>query len=158
MYAGHEYCFGITAIDNQRQYILEADNPSHRMEWIDALKPLVKRALKAQQNSIKEGFLTKRGGIMKNWKRRFCILTVDSLNYYEELAEISTPTGTVDLSASFTYSVEPLNTHGVDRPYVFTITPYNNKRTYYFVTQTEQERDEWIEKLKEVLEKQKQQK
>ena len=34
---------------------------------------------------IKKGFLNKQGGVYKNWKRRYFILTNDHLSYYKSL-------------------------------------------------------------------------
>ena len=38
---------------------------------------------KIQGNVVKEGFLTKQGKVRKNWKKRYCVLTPTSLQYFK---------------------------------------------------------------------------
>lgn len=97
-----------------------------------------------QQNSIpilKEGYLIKQGGLVKNWKRRWFVLEGCNLHYYEN-----------EDKSKFKDSISLLNCQ---------ITPYDNikdkeyciqieglgKRTYYLCASNAIEQKEWINAL-----------
>jgi hypothetical protein len=75
------YLFAITSTSKQsRQYIMEAKTFEDRDAWINTLKANgatwdgVKPMTKFNQNSILEGWLTKQGGRIKTWRRRYFVL------------------------------------------------------------------------------------
>ncbi|KAM8939415.1 dual adapter for phosphotyrosine and 3-phosphotyrosine and 3-phosphoinositide [Pelodytes ibericus] len=89
----------------------------------------------------KEGYLTKQGGRVKNWKTRWFILQRNELKYFKD--QISPePIRTLDLTecsaVQFDYSQEKVNCFCL----VFPL------RTYYLCAKTGAEADEWIKILR----------
>lgn len=91
----------------------------------------------------KAGFLTKQGGIVKNWKRRYCIL-VNKILFYYISTDSSKPQGYVDLHNS---SIDP-NGHP-SKKFSFTINAPS--RIWIFVAETDKEKDEWVAALKTTI-------
>lgn len=60
-----------------RRYIIQADTQVICKKWVDAINEQIKL-----KSAIMEGFLIKKGGTIKNWKRRYFRLTPISLEYY----------------------------------------------------------------------------
>ncbi|XP_063314671.1 dual adapter for phosphotyrosine and 3-phosphotyrosine and 3-phosphoinositide isoform X2 [Pelobates fuscus] len=89
----------------------------------------------------KEGYLTKQGGRVKNWKTRWFILSRNELKYFKDQLSPE-PIRTLDLSecsaVQFDYSQEKVNCFCL----VFPL------RTYYFCAKTGAEADEWIKILR----------
>ncbi|XP_075057331.1 dual adapter for phosphotyrosine and 3-phosphotyrosine and 3-phosphoinositide [Mixophyes fleayi] len=89
----------------------------------------------------KEGYLTKQGGRVKNWKTRWFILTRNELKYYKDRLAAE-PIKTLDLTecsaVQFDYSQERVNCFCL----VFPL------RTYYLCAKTGAEADEWIKILR----------
>ncbi|XP_048364756.1 dual adapter for phosphotyrosine and 3-phosphotyrosine and 3-phosphoinositide [Sphaerodactylus townsendi] len=88
----------------------------------------------------KEGYLTKQGGIVKNWKTRWFTLHRNELKYYKD--QMSTePIRTLDLTectaVQFDYSQDKVNCFCL----VFPV------RTFYLYAKTGVEADEWIKIL-----------
>ncbi|KAG8454166.1 hypothetical protein GDO86_000707, partial [Hymenochirus boettgeri] len=89
----------------------------------------------------KEGYLTKQGGRVKNWKTRWFILSRNELKYFKD--QLSTEAiKTLDLTecsaVQFDYSQEKVNCFCL----VFPL------RTYYLCAKTGAEADEWIKILR----------
>lgn len=104
VFPGHAYAFGVTPIDQDRQYIMSADNEAHRASWLATLQSHVRTRLKMVASSLREGFLTKQGGSIKTWKKRWVVLTREALKYYEHFMELNDCYGTIDLTNGFTVS------------------------------------------------------
>ena len=94
--------------------------------------------------SIKEGWCKKQGGVVKNWKKRYFVLTAHELSYYEKEPP-SKQLGVIDLSKASKVQYESDQKHG----YVFIVSI--PKRTYYIATETAQERDSWVTTLNQVI-------
>lgn len=101
VYLQHPYCFGLTPADGERQYILDADSTAHRSQWIAALQAHMKQRIQTTPHSLREGHLVKQGGTIKNWKKRFCVLTRSALKYYPSFTEMHECLGTVPLGGGF---------------------------------------------------------
>jgi hypothetical protein len=164
LYSSHLYCFGIKSADTQRTYILEADNPNHRIEWIEALKPLVSQLVQSTEQSIKEGFLTKRGDLRHNWKRRYCILEGNSFKYYKDAPiakqsklKIGKAKGIIDLSDPL-FECKAVGSEDkgfAEQEYVFSIKTANKSRVWYFSCQTDIERGNWLSALEKLQKRKK---
>ena len=66
VHPGHAYCFGLTPIDGDRQYVFDCDSVAHRSEWLAALAAPTKQRIRVVADSLREGHLTKLGGKVKN--------------------------------------------------------------------------------------------
>lgn len=92
-------------------------------------------------NVIKQGFLTKQGHIMKNWKRRSFVLTPQSLAYYETENALR-PRGSIELK-------DIVNVEEVAKPRrsslsVFKITSRKGKHLL-IEAGSDEERTEWMD-------------
>jgi len=101
----HDFCFGVTPADGERQYILEADTASHRAEWLRALAEPVRQRLRAHRDSVREGWLVKRGSVVRNFKRRYFVLRHGSLVYQAHFTDVAL-LGTIDLTRGFMIAAE----------------------------------------------------
>ncbi|XP_048586759.1 pleckstrin homology domain-containing family H member 1 isoform X2 [Nematostella vectensis] len=93
----------------------------------------------------KEGYLTKLGGRIKNWKKRWFVLQDGKLYYFKTPNETNRkPLGQVPLDGSCRIS----RTEGA-----LTIEVATPKRTYYLSGETSDEVDEWLRVLHNVMRK-----
>ena len=149
----HPWSFSITPQSSTRHYFIAAQSHQERMEWVAALRPLCRVALQAQSGSLKEGYLTKQGGRVKTWKKRWVILTWDALVYYKDVKEVKEGAGeggidSLDLSGGFDVDVERAGKEG---EWVFTVKPgVGSGRVYKFACQTDGEREGWVKVLRQV--------
>ncbi|XP_074648318.1 dual adapter for phosphotyrosine and 3-phosphotyrosine and 3-phosphoinositide-like isoform X2 [Tubulanus polymorphus] len=84
----------------------------------------------------KEGYLTKQGGIVKNWKTRWFVLQKNELKYYREKAD-KEPVKVLDLTECMACNVD----HTQEKTNCFSLT--FPKRTYYIYAATPQEMHDW---------------
>eukprot|EP00698_Gefionella_okellyi_P005550 TRINITY_DN15058_c0_g1_i1.p1 TRINITY_DN15058_c0_g1~~TRINITY_DN15058_c0_g1_i1.p1 ORF type:complete len:1261 (-),score=433.54 TRINITY_DN15058_c0_g1_i1:71-3853(-) len=93
-------------------------------------------------NADMQGWLTKQGGAIKTWKKRWFLLKGPQLFYYKTQKDHE-PVGTILLRGATVKS-------GVDkeagRKFAFTVTPLND-RTFFVHAETEDELTEWIAAL-----------
>lgn len=88
------------------------------------------------------GYIWKRGEIHKTWKRRYAVLKDGSLYYYKEMAD----TTAIGLFCLHNYHVN--ETESIGRKYsIIAIPPEPHWRTYYFSTETENDRLRYLTKL-----------
>eukprot|EP00735_Rhodelphis_limneticus_P014986 TRINITY_DN9112_c0_g1::TRINITY_DN9112_c0_g1_i1::g.18218::m.18218 TRINITY_DN9112_c0_g1::TRINITY_DN9112_c0_g1_i1::g.18218 ORF type:complete len:180 (+),score=11.67,sp/Q9ST43/PH1_ARATH/41.23/3e-26,PH/PF00169.24/4.8e-23,PH_11/PF15413.1/5.1e-08,PH_3/PF14593.1/1.3e-08,PH_9/PF15410.1/0.00014,PH_8/PF15409.1/0.0023,PH_6/PF15406.1/0.015,PH_6/PF15406.1/1.9e+03 TRINITY_DN9112_c0_g1_i1:30-542(+) len=87
---------------------------------------------------LKEGWLTKQGGIIRNWKERWFILTDSQLVYFKDKDAIQ-PQALINLKQCTSIKgAEEL----LQKDYSFQLqTP---DRTYFFLASSEQDKTEWI--------------
>ena len=104
--------------------------------------------------TIHQGFLTKQGGNIKNWKKRFFTLRTNQvLYYYRDIAK--DPLGEIDLNDSNFSIREGTLEDGcwskisLDRCMVMV----TKLRKYYLYSETIHETDKWIETIREAIHK-----
>ncbi|OQR85375.1 hypothetical protein ACHHYP_11901 [Achlya hypogyna] len=99
------------------------------------------------------GWLTKRGGYVKNWKSRWCVLANGFVYYYkapEDVNQSRMCLGVIDLMGA---TVEVCDQYANDLPEI----PYNSfvfkidqvateQRTFYFIAPTTRELEAWVAK------------
>jgi len=94
----------------------------------------------------KAGWMTKQGGNVKNWKKRYCVLssTRRELYYYE--SDKGKQMGVVDLrqATSVRASIEPK----APGPAIEIVT---KDRVWVFASTTKQECDEWLALVKSMV-------
>ncbi|ETO25789.1 PH-protein kinase domain containing protein, partial [Reticulomyxa filosa] len=99
-----------------------------------------KGVLKSEK--IKEGYMTKQGGSIKTWRRRYFVLYADGQMYYfkqkdkQDLAK-----GSVDLST--TYRLVKLASH-----HEFHVS--TRERTWCFRADNEVEKSEWLDTISQL--------
>jgi RAC serine/threonine-protein kinase len=90
----------------------------------------------------KQGFLTKEGGSVKSWKKRWCVLKQGTLHYAK--SQTTTDLGMITLDKAFDIKAIDYK----KKKNVFQInTP---DRTYYLQADSEKERDSWISALNSI--------
>ena len=94
---------------------------------------------------VKEGWLEKQGGFIKNWKNRWFVLTSDMIIYYrvpnrEEM-------GRFELNPECSVSIENDLKNGP----CFSVS--TSKRKYLIVANSNETRDEWINAIENVINK-----
>eukprot|EP01124_Arcella_intermedia_P017754 TRINITY_DN2460_c0_g1_i2.p1 TRINITY_DN2460_c0_g1~~TRINITY_DN2460_c0_g1_i2.p1 ORF type:complete len:455 (+),score=110.84 TRINITY_DN2460_c0_g1_i2:58-1365(+) len=86
------------------------------------------------------GWMTKQGGAVKNWKKRYFVLKGNNVYYFKHTTDANV-TGTITLDSSCFVRRE---TKG--KKNLFAVgTP---SRIFFMFPETEKERDEWISKIK----------
>lgn len=97
------------------------------------------------EQTVKTGYMTKLGGIVKNYKRRYFVLTPGLVRYYKSEQDVK-PQGTIILERS---RVAPVKNES-DKPNSFLIvTPL---RTYVIVAESPEDRVAWMEVLQQQCE------
>lgn len=105
---------------------------------------------KASPNLIlKEGFLYKKGGIIKSWSRRYFILMRESLCYFRREVENQQgePMGRIFLS-----DIVNIETEGVEKKKAFVFALHTKKRALLFQAANSEDRDRWVESIRMTLE------
>lgn len=85
----------------------------------------------------KEGYMTKLGAIVKNWKHRWFVLKRNELSYYRTQTD-PTPIRTIDLQECSDCARDHI--HNRDNCFRLVLT----WRTFYLICETEQELHEWM--------------
>jgi len=146
VFPDHPFSFGLTPMNESRQYLFSASSYSQRLTWLTALKPLCSVNLQAEKESLREGFLTKQGGTIKTWKKRWCVLTTTSFAYYKDVTQLTEPIDVLDLTAGVEVDREK---GGKDGEWVFSVKPAaGSGRVYRFACLTEAEREGWVKTIK----------
>ncbi|XP_068729703.1 pleckstrin homology domain-containing family H member 1-like isoform X1 [Montipora capricornis] len=93
----------------------------------------------------KEGYLTKLGGRVKNWKRRWFVLTDGKLYYYKTQNDVNRkPLGQIPLDGTCRIA-------RTDGALTFEVT--TPKRTFYLTGDTKEVVDDWLRVLHNVMRK-----
>ena len=87
-------------------------------------------------SSVKEGWATKQGGMIKTWKKRWFVLKNEVLLYYTKPG--AEEQGRIELSSTCVASPAP----DCKKQPAFKVT--TSSRTYYIVTDTPAEVSEWV--------------
>jgi len=96
-------------------------------------------------SSEKSGWLTKEGGSIKTWKRRWFTLKNYVLSYYKSQGDPE-PKGKIEVSGS---TVVRASNNKNKKPNCFEVT--TPTRIFYICADTEEERDSWVQALNESI-------
>jgi len=157
------FAFGLTPLSSPRHYVFSADSADARLNWLRALKPLCQRVVKQRETSWKEGYLTKQGGKIKTWKKRWVVLSDREMRYYKDVTQAQAEgkkaakgkagddgIDALDLCGGFEWESER---GGKDGEWVFTVKPVvGTGRVYKFACPTEGDREGWVRVLKQIKE------
>jgi len=100
----------------------------------------------------KEGWLTKQGGSIKTWKRRWFVLKDDKIYYFKGQKDAEA-TGVIQLESGASAKEEP----NLDRKkFFFSVKPGNDaKRVFLIQAEKAEDAKSWVQKINEVLNKSK---
>jgi len=121
--------------------VTKSSSFSDFFESLSAKKGLPKKD-KILQNAVKEGWLTKQGGVVRSWQRRYCVLK-DNLLFYFKAQEDDTPKGCIPLRGC------TVKDASADTKHQFSFGIYQTaqsaeKRTFFLYTETEEELHSWM--------------
>jgi len=100
---------------------------------------------------VKAGYLIKCAKTTgKNWKKRYCVLTGNTLNYYVAHNNLATPKGNVLLVGDASVSLEDIRGTGGPQAYGFRLsTPFES---ILFVAMTNEDRASWMRAIEAAIE------
>lgn len=106
---------------------------------------------------VKEGFLNKKGGILKGWSKRYFMLNRQSLVYFRKEQEVNTdltepnlrPMGRIFLS-----DIVNINTarEGTEHKRSFVFTLHTKKRVIYLQAPSGTEQEGWVAAIRRATE------
>ena len=98
---------------------------------------------------LKEGFLFKKGGVMKSWSRRYFVLTPQSLSYFKSELHQSArqPLGRIFLS-----DIVRISTESTEKRKAFVFALLTKKRTVLLQAANTEDREKWAEAVRRSLE------
>lgn len=125
---------------NPLQYL---NSPEAQNQFTPELRKKTENILKAHGASekkgfsdiVKEGYLTKQGHVVKNWKKRWFILRVGELQYFKSIQKLKEPTGAINLengSLAKTYTKN-----------CFVLYDSKNDKKFFIQAATDEEMKEW---------------
>eukprot|EP01095_Lingulamoeba_sp_RSL-Kostka_P007985 TRINITY_DN2611_c0_g1_i1.p1 TRINITY_DN2611_c0_g1~~TRINITY_DN2611_c0_g1_i1.p1 ORF type:complete len:238 (+),score=68.18 TRINITY_DN2611_c0_g1_i1:104-817(+) len=103
---------------------------------------------------LKKGWLTKRGDIIRNWKRRYCILIgqpENEIRYYEP-SKLDKPKGVLKIDYVILASQlenKELRSLPTGSSPAFKLITY--KRKWIFICDSNEEKDSWLEHIHDVM-------
>lgn len=92
----------------------------------------------------KDGFLTKQGGSIKNWKKRWFVLKGDTL-YYFKTQKDTEQTGQIKLEKNSVCSPEQGMRTGKKSKFYFSLG--TSSRTFFLFAETEETMKQWVERI-----------
>ncbi|KAJ3444284.1 ribosomal protein S6 KINASE [Anaeramoeba flamelloides] len=93
----------------------------------------------------KQGFLVKRGALIKSWKKRWFVIRGSVLSYYKSKTA-KFPKGLIPLTPGVTVEI----TKKGRKKFVFSVT-IPQKRTFFISASSEEDRKEWMEAISDTI-------
>jgi len=97
---------------------------------------------KPWDNPAKEGYLCKRGHVVKNWKKRWFVVKNDYLYYFRDKSDPE-PVDEVPLKRS-----EVAATTKMNKPFCFELIAKAIEKVFFIQAESEQEMNDWIAAIK----------
>ena len=101
---------------------------------------------------LKDGFLYKKGGIMKSWTRRYFILNKQSLCYFRREQEDGSADNLHPLGRIFLSDVVKIETDGVEKKKAFVFALHTKKRAVLLQAANVDDREAWASAIRRALE------
>ena len=101
---------------------------------------------------IKEGFLYKKGGIIKSWSRRYFILNRQSLCYFRNETHDHLGEGLDPLGRIFLSDIVKIETEGVEKKKAFVFALHTKKRAVLLQASNNDDRDAWVDSIRHTME------
>lgn len=126
-------CFKVET--TTKEYIMQAPDEASLQIWMDALKP------------YKEGWLTKQGAKVKNWKRRWFVLYKTQLAYFDGPSGSARRerNGYILLKEVLPGSVHPIDETMFGKPNTFQVE--TRDRTFFLQGDTVDQMDDWLDAI-----------
>ena len=129
---------------NPLQYLLSKDlenqfTPEVRKKLETLLKVHGGSEKSGFSEIVKEGYLTKQGHLVKNWKKRWFVLKIGQLQYFKSIQKLKEPAGTIILTNG---SVAKTFTKGC-----FVLYDAKNDKKYFITAPSEEEMVEWMDAI-----------
>lgn len=103
---------------------------------------------------VKEGFLCKKGGVIKSWSRRYFVLNRQSLCYFKRELSMSAAEGTglQPMGRVFLSDVVNIETDGVEKKKLFVFALHTKKRAVLLQASNSEDKDKWISAVRQAME------
>lgn len=154
-----EHVFGMQPQGVRRTYILQAPNSRELAKWIsvlvmcgavdrDAQSLSGSGSARMVHGSIREGWLQKKvGKVVKEWGRRFFVLTEKNLMWYLKHDRSTQPRNSIPLVGA-RLRIEPPED---GEAYVFSIRPLSVTKKYWIATESKSKLSNWISDLETLI-------
>lgn len=101
---------------------------------------------------LKEGFLYKKGGIIKSWTRRYFILNKQSLCYFRREQEDGAAENLHPLGRIFLNDIVKIETDGVEKKKAFVFALHTKKRAVLLQAANVEDKSSWAAAISRALE------
>ena len=101
---------------------------------------------------LKDGFLYKKGGIIKSWTRRYFILNKQSLCYFRREQEDGTAENLHPLGRIFLSDIVNIETEGVEKKKAFVFALHTKKRSVLLQAANVEDKESWAAAIRGALE------
>jgi len=141
--------FKVTPMGSTRTFMLEAGSAEEREEWMAAIKKQSELP-RLYFDSLREGFLHKKGDTNKAWKQRYFVLRGNVVMYFKSPQDKKSA-GQIELSRGAQLLLGPKEAS--NRPHAFALAPIGSKRKYILAADNAEEMDRWLSVIGNLLEK-----
>lgn len=116
-----------------------------------------RRTSAAASNMIlKEGYLCKRGGVLKNWSRRYFVLNHQCLVYFKRALSpgraAEEDSGLHPMGRVFLSDVTDIQTEVAEKKRAFVFSLHTKKRDVLLQASNNEDRDKWVLAVRQALE------
>ena len=102
---------------------------------------------------LKEGYLCKKGGVIKSWSRRYFVLNHQCLCYFKRALNGSEDAARLHpLGRVFLSDIVNIETEGVEKKKAFVFALHTKKRGVLLQAANSDDRDKWVEAVRGALE------
>lgn len=101
---------------------------------------------------VKEGFLCKKGGVIKSWSRRYFVLNRQSLCYFKRELNAAEGTDLQPMGRVFLSDVVNIETDGVEKKKSFVFALHTKKRAVLLQASNSEDKEKWISAVRQAME------
>ena len=101
---------------------------------------------------LKEGYLCKKGGVIKSWSRRYFVLNHQCLCYFKRALNGAEDAGLQPLCRIFLSDIVDIETEGVEKKKAFVFSLNTKKRGVLLQASNEEDREKWVGAVRQALE------
>ena len=101
---------------------------------------------------VKEGFLCKKGGVIKSWSRRYFILNRQCLCYFKRELSLTEDADLQPMGRVFLSDVVNIETDGVEKKKSFVFALHTKKRAVLLQASNDEDKEKWISAIRQALE------
>ena len=101
---------------------------------------------------LKEGYLCKKGGVIKSWSRRYFVLNHQCLCYFKRAPNGAEDSGPQPLGRVFLSDIVDIETEGVEKKKAFVFALHTKKRGVLLQASNDEDREKWVHAVRQALE------